>query len=64
MHKIPEACFSSTLNKAKISHHNYKKCLKISKTAQFESNLLKPNKDTAPQRRKILHTFVWWGTYN
>ena len=42
---------------AKIRHHHCKKRLKISKIAQFESNLLKPNKDIGPQRRKILHTF-------
>ena len=62
MHKVPEVCFSSTFNMdklAKILYHHYKKRLKISKIAQFESNLLKPNEDTAPQRGKILHTFVW-----
>ena len=42
---------------AKIRHHHCKKRLKISKIAQFESNLLKPNEDIGPQRRKILHTF-------
>ena len=42
---------------AKIRHHHCKKRLKISKIVQFESNLLKPNKDIGPQRRKILHTF-------
>lgn len=50
MHKIPEVCFSSTFNMdklAKILYHHYKKRLKISKIAQFESNLLKPNEDTA-----------------
>lgn len=67
MHKIPEVCFSSTFNMdrlAKISHHQCKKRLKIGKIARFESNLLKPNEDTVPQRGKILHKFVWWGTYN
>ena len=35
--------------------------LKISKTAKFESDLLKTNKDIASQSRKILQTFVCWG---
>ena len=35
--------------------------LKISKIAEFESDLLKTNKDIAPQSREILQTFVWWG---
>lgn len=29
------------------------------KTAKFESNLLKTNKDVGPQSPKILRTFVW-----
>ena len=29
------------------------------KTAKFESNLLKTNKDVGPQSPKILQTFVW-----
>ena len=60
MYKIPELCFFSTFDMdkvAKIRHHHCKKRLKISKIAQFESNLLKPNEDIGPQRRKILHTF-------
>ena len=31
------------------------------KRAKFESDLLKINKDTAPQSREILQTFVSWG---
>ena len=34
---------------------------KISKAAEFESDLLKTNEDLARQRRRILQTFVWWG---
>ena len=34
--------------------------LKISKTPKFESDLLKTDKDVAPQSREILQTFVWW----
>ena len=38
-----------------------KKCLEINTTAKFESDLLKVNKETAPQSHKTLQTFVWWG---
>ena len=48
---------------AKIRHHHCKKRLKISKIAQFESNLLKPNEDIGPRRRKILHTFYDGGEH-
>ena len=36
------------------------KLLKISKIAEFESDLLKNNENIAPQSREILQTFVWW----
>ena len=45
----------------KICGHHRKERLKISKISKFESDLLKAYKDTAPQSRKILLTFVWWG---
>ena len=38
-----------------------KERLKFSKSARFESDLLKTNEYTAPQSREILQTFVWWG---
>lgn len=63
MHKIPEACFSSTLNKAQISHHHYKKRLKISKTAQFESNLLKPNKKIQLRKDERFYTRLYGGEH-
>ena len=44
----------------KIRRHHRKESLKTSKTAKFESDLLKTNKDTAPQSREILQPFVWW----
>ena len=44
----------------KICWHHWKERPKISKIAKFESDLLKTNKDTAPQSREILQTFVWW----
>ena len=43
---------------SKIRQHHWKECLKISKIAKFESDLLKTNDDTAPQSREILQTFV------
>ena len=33
-------------------------CLSTSKAAKFESDLLKPNENIAPQSREILQTFV------
>ena len=45
----------------KIRQHHWKECLKISKIAKFESDLLKTNEDIASQTRTILQTFVWWG---
>ena len=36
--------------------------LKISKDAKFGRDLLKTNEYSAPQSRRILETFVWWGT--
>ena len=33
----------------------------ISQIAQFESDLLKTDEDTASQSRQILQAFVWWG---
>ena len=44
----------------KIRRHHWKGRLKISKISKFESDLLKTNKDIAPQSREILQTFVWW----
>ena len=43
----------------KIRPHHWTEHLKITKTAKFESDLLKTNEDTAPQSREILQTFVW-----
>ena len=43
----------------KIRRHHWKGRLKISKISKFESDLLKSYKDTAPQSREILQTFVW-----
>ena len=38
--------------------------LKISKTVNFESDLLKTNEDIAFERREILQTaLVWWGAH-
>ena len=37
----------------KIRWHHWKQRLKINKIAWFESNLLKTNKDIAPQSREI-----------
>ena len=45
----------------KIRQHQWKECLKISKIAKFESDLLKTNEDIASQTRTILQTFVWGG---
>ena len=45
----------------KIRRHHWKGRLKISKISKFESDLLKSYKDTAPQSREILQTFVWRG---
>ena len=44
----------------KIRQHHWKECLKISKIAKFESDLLKTNEDIASQTRTILQMFVWW----
>ena len=44
----------------KIRQHDWKECLKISKIAKFESDLLKTNEDIASQTRTILQMFVWW----
>ena len=48
----------------KNRRHYWKERLKISKIAEFESDLLKTNKDIAPQSREILQTFVWGGGHN
>ena len=45
----------------KIRQHYWKERLKISRTAKFQSDLLKTNEDIAPQGRQILQTFAWWG---
>ena len=45
----------------KIRRHHWKGRLKISKISKFESDLLTSYKDTAPQSREILQTFVWGG---
>ena len=42
----------------KTRRHHSKELLKISKTAKFESDLLKAYKDTAPQSRENLQTFA------
>ena len=42
----------------KNRRHHWKERLKISKTAKFESDLLKTNQDIAPQSRESLQTFV------
>ena len=42
----------------KIHRHRLKERLEISKTAKFESDLLKANEDAAPQIREILQSFV------
>ena len=40
---------------------NGKSALKLVRTTKFDSDLFKTNEDIAPQRRKILQTFVCWG---
>ena len=40
-----------------------KSALKSVKMAKFKSDRLKTEKDMAPQSRKILYTFVWWGQF-
>ena len=30
---------------------------------KFKGDTFKENKDTAPQSREILQTFVWWGVW-
>ena len=45
----------------KICRHHRKEYLKISKTAKFESDLLKTNEHVAPQSREILETLYWGG---
>ena len=49
------------LRKYISSWHHWKQRLKISKIAKFESDLSKTDEEIAPQSRKILRTFVWWG---
>ena len=44
----------------KIRRHHWKERVKISKTAKFESDLLKTKEDTALKSRENLQTFVWW----
>ena len=44
----------------KLRKTHRKERLAISKTAKFESDLLKTSEDTAPQSREILQTFVCW----
>ena len=38
-----------------------KSALKSVKMTKFKSDRLKSKKDMAPQSRKMLYTFVWWG---
>ena len=45
----------------KTRRHHWKQRLKISKTAKFESDLLKSNDDIAPQKREILTCFYGSG---
>ena len=40
-----------------------KSALKSVKMAKFKSDRLKTKKDMAPQSRKILYAFVWWGQF-
>ena len=57
--------FFSTFDTDKLGtnrRHHWKKLLKISKIAKFESDLLKINEDIAPRSREILQTLVWWRT--
>ena len=46
---------------AKIRQHSWKGRLKVSNDAKFERDLLITHKDMAPQSRRILQRFVWWG---
>ena len=43
----------------KIHRLRWKESLQISKIAKFERDLLKINKDIAPQSDEIFKTFVW-----
>ena len=43
----------------KIRRYHWKKSLKISEIAKFESDLLKTNDEIATQKREILNTFLW-----
>ena len=45
----------------KICLLRWKERLSINKIAKFEIDLLKTNKDIAPQSRNIFEKFVWWG---
>ena len=45
----------------KIHRLHWKESLQISKIAEFERDLLKINKDIAPQSHEIFKTFVWGG---
>ena len=45
----------------KIRRYHWKKNLKISKIAKFESDLLKTNDEIATQKREILNTFFCSG---
>ena len=47
-----------------MRQHYWKEHLNISTVAKFERDLLKSNKDIAPQRSKILQMFVWWGPHH
>ena len=54
--------FFSTFDMDKLGktlRHHWKQRLKISKTAKFDSDLLKTNDDIAPHKREILNTFLW-----
>ena len=44
----------------KIRRIHWKKGLKISKIAKFETDLLKTNEGIAPQSPEVLQTFVQW----
>ena len=45
----------------KIHRLHWKESPQISKIAKFERDLLKINKDIAPQSHEIFKTFVWGG---
>ena len=59
---LPRLLSSFDMNKlGKSAYSTGKSAFKLAKlSARFGSDLLKTNKDMAPQSREILQTFVWW----